>query len=101
MACVVLVVALTKFRGTDDIEPDIQEMKQEQRQKVAEPEWSFKELLKSKELRTPLYIVCALATCQQLSGINVVSIYSVSNCTMQLGSTKIIESTYIVYFLRK
>ncbi len=64
--------ALQKFRGTTEIHLDIQEMKMEQQQQAQEPKWSFAELLRAKGLRTPLIVVCALAMCQQLSGINVV-----------------------------
>lgn len=61
-----------KLRGTEDVSLDMQEMQQEQEKKKTEPEWSFRELLRTKELRTPLFVICALAMCQQLSGINVV-----------------------------
>lgn len=66
------VVALQLFRGTDDVELDIEEMKAEQLQMKEEPKWSFKELLRNKNLRMPLILVCSLACAQQLSGINVV-----------------------------
>jgi len=70
--------ALKRFRGVDDVYYDIQEMKMEKEQADTEPEWSFKMLLQSKDLRLPLGLVCALACCQQLSGINVVFYYSTS-----------------------
>ena len=54
------------------MELDINEMKLEHKQQQAEPEWTFKQLLASKQLRLPLMLVCALACSQQLSGINVV-----------------------------
>ena len=68
-------------------------MRQEVRQKAAEPEWSFRELLRTKELRTPLYVVCALAMCQQLSGINVVRVLSrfVNNQYQYASHIKLIQ----------
>lgn len=51
-------------------------MKLEQEQQKREPKWTFKQLIENKDLRMPLYLVCALAVCQQLSGINVVSTLS-------------------------
>ena len=67
-------LALQIFRGTTDVHHDIIEMKNEYKQQLAEPKWSFKKLFTTKSLRLPLLIVCALACAQQLSGINVVSI---------------------------
>lgn len=68
-----ILTALIKFRGTDDVEADLQEMKLEQEQSEREPEWTFMQLLRSKELRMALILVVSLASCQQLSGINAVS----------------------------
>jgi sugar porter (SP) family MFS transporter len=68
--------ALQRFRGTTDVDLDIQEMELEQQQMALEKKWSFKQLLLSKSLRMPLALVCGLACCQQLSGINVVFYYS-------------------------
>ena len=76
--------ALKRFRGTDDVEMDVDEMKLEQQQLQREPKWSVVQLLKTKSLRSPLLLVCALAMCQQLSGINVV---------------RLINKLHIVYLL--
>ena len=68
-----MVAALVRFRGTDDVDADLQEMKLEQQQAEREPRWTFPQLLRSRELRMPLVLVVSLASCQQLSGINAVS----------------------------
>lgn len=68
-----LLVALQKFRGEDDVEADIVEMKREIAEQQNEPAWTLKELLTSRTLRLPLMLVCVLAVAQQLSGINMVS----------------------------
>ncbi|CAH1775421.1 unnamed protein product [Owenia fusiformis] len=68
--------SLQRFRGTDDVRADILEMKNEQKQALAEPNWSMMKLFKAKHLRMPLAVVCSLALGQQLSGINVVFYYS-------------------------
>lgn len=71
VSCV--IAALIKFRGTDDVELDMQEMRYEVENQSLVEYWSWKDLFQSKILRMPLLILCAAACCQQLSGINVVS----------------------------
>ena len=67
------IIALVRFRGTNDVAADLEEMKLEQVQAELEQRWTFKQLLSSKQLRMPLILVVALASSQQLSGINAVS----------------------------
>ena len=67
------IIALVRFRGTNDVVADLEEMKLEQAQAELEQRWTFKQLLSSKQLRMPLILVVALASSQQLSGINAVS----------------------------
>ena len=71
------LTAMRVFRGVDNVEDDINEILLEQEQQDLEPKWTFKELLSSKQLRLPLLLVASLASAQQLSGINVVSILPV------------------------
>ena len=69
---------MKKFRGTDDVKADIDEMRREYEQQKKEPKWSFGQLLRSKKLRLPLVLVICLAVAQQLSGINIVSVTMVT-----------------------
>lgn len=68
--------ALRVFRGKDDVTDDMDEMRAESAMQKKEKKWTFGQLFRAVDLRLPLVIVCALATCQQLSGINVVFYYS-------------------------
>ena len=66
------LIALQKFRGRTDVKADMEEMTREYEIQKSEEEWSFKQLFTARQLRLPLILVCSLAMCQQLSGINVV-----------------------------
>lgn len=70
------MTALQKFRGDNDVEDDINDMKRESREQQREPAWSLPKLFASKPHVIPLMLVSVLAVCQQLSGINMVFYYS-------------------------
>ncbi|KAK3792235.1 hypothetical protein RRG08_035990 [Elysia crispata] len=68
--------ALIRFRGTSDIEHEIQEMKAEAA--ICEKQMSILELLRLPSLRQPLLIGIIMQLSQQFSGINGVFFYSTS-----------------------
>ena len=72
------LTALKIFRGKDDVREDMEEMRAESEMQKKEKKWTFGQLFRATGLRLPLIIVCALATCQQLSGINVVRLLPLS-----------------------
>ncbi|CAL1535382.1 unnamed protein product [Lymnaea stagnalis] len=86
--------ALIKFRGTDNVSDEIEEMKMEAKKSHGVKNYSLKELLTAPELRMPVIIACVLQISQQWSGINAVMSYS----AMLFGQVNIPENTipYIV-----
>lgn len=66
------MAALQRFRGQDNVDDDIQEMKREIREQMKEPAWTMGQLFKSEHHKIPLMLVSILAVVQQLSGINMV-----------------------------
>jgi len=69
---IILFTALQVYRGVQDVSCFINEMRVEQIIAQKEPQWSFKQLLTSVDLRMPLLLVLGLSVAQQLSGANVV-----------------------------
>ncbi|KAG1961744.1 solute carrier family 2, facilitated glucose transporter member 1-like isoform X3 [Pimephales promelas] len=67
---------LKKLRGTDDVEEDMQEMREESRQMMREKKVTIPELFRSSLYRQPIFIAIMLQLSQQLSGINAVFYYS-------------------------
>ncbi|XP_063065717.1 solute carrier family 2, facilitated glucose transporter member 1-like [Engraulis encrasicolus] len=67
---------LKKLRGTDDVNTDMQEMREESRQMMREKKVTIPELFRSPLYRQPLLIAVMLQLSQQLSGINAVFYYS-------------------------
>lgn len=67
---------LRKLRGTDDVNTDMQEMREESRQMMREKKVTIPELFRSSLYRQPLLIAVMLQLSQQLSGINAVFYYS-------------------------
>ncbi|GAB1604257.1 hypothetical protein Ahia01_000707100, partial [Argonauta hians] len=70
--------ALVKFRGSEDVESDISDMKHEQSMGQAESKVSVWELLFRKDLRKRLVIGLVMQLSQQFSGILAVIYYSQS-----------------------
>ncbi|CAH0546138.1 unnamed protein product [Brassicogethes aeneus] len=68
--------ALRRLRASNQVEEDIEEMRQEERAQSAESSISMMELICSPTLRTPLIIGVVMQLSQQLSGINAVFYYS-------------------------
>ncbi|CAN9513698.1 unnamed protein product [Ophioblennius macclurei] len=68
--------ALVRLRGTEDVDEDIQEMKEEGMKMATEKKVTFAELFHSPNYRQPLIIAIVLQLSQQLSGINAVFYYS-------------------------
>ncbi|CAG7651913.1 unnamed protein product, partial [Allacma fusca] len=68
--------ALRKFRASNHVEEDIEEMRAEQRAQQAEARISMLQLIRSSSLRMPLCIAVVMQLSQQLSGINAVFYYS-------------------------
>ncbi|XP_027867081.1 solute carrier family 2, facilitated glucose transporter member 1 isoform X2 [Xiphophorus couchianus] len=68
--------ALERLRGTDDVNDDIQEMKEEGMKMAMEKKVSIPELFRSPNYRQPIIIAIILQLSQQLSGINAVFYYS-------------------------
>lgn len=67
---------LKRLRATNNVEEDVEEMRQEARAQQSEASISMLELVKSKTLRAPLIIGVMMHLSQQLSGINAVFYYS-------------------------
>ncbi|KAK0061229.1 solute carrier family 2 facilitated glucose transporter member 1 [Biomphalaria pfeifferi] len=88
------VEALKKFRGTDNVSDEIEEMRLEASKSVSVKNFSIKELLVAPELRMPVIIACVLQISQQWSGINAVMSYS----TLLFGQVNMDPATipYIV-----
>lgn len=69
----VLLTALVRLRGTEDVSKDLQEMKEESAKMAQEKKVTIAELFRSASYRQPLLIAVMLQLSQQLSGINAVS----------------------------
>ncbi|KAM4725661.1 solute carrier family 2, facilitated glucose transporter member 1-like [Anableps anableps] len=68
--------ALVRLRGTEDVDKDLQEMKEESAKMAMEKKVTILKLLRSSTYRKPLLIAVILQLSQQLSGINAVFYYS-------------------------
>lgn len=64
---------LVKLRGTDDVNEDIQEMREESLKMMSEKKVTIPELFRSPMYRQPIFVAIMLQLSQQLSGINAVS----------------------------
>ncbi|XP_068185300.1 solute carrier family 2, facilitated glucose transporter member 1-like [Antennarius striatus] len=69
-------IILIKVRGTDDVNEDMQEMKEESEQTLREKKVTIPELFRSPNYRQPIIVAIVLQLSQQLSGINAVFYYS-------------------------
>ncbi|KAM6924673.1 solute carrier family 2, facilitated glucose transporter member 1-like [Xenentodon cancila] len=67
---------LRKLRGTDNVNEDIQEMKNESQKMMREKKVTIAELFRSPLYRQPIIVAIMLQLSQQLSGINAVFYYS-------------------------
>ncbi|TSR75266.1 Solute carrier family 2, facilitated glucose transporter member 3 [Bagarius yarrelli] len=67
---------LVRLRGNDDIEDDVQEMKEEATKMAMEKKVSIPELFCNPIYRQPIIIAIVMNLSQQLSGINAVFYYS-------------------------
>uniref|UniRef100_A0A673LNA8 Solute carrier family 2 member 1a n=1 Tax=Sinocyclocheilus rhinocerous TaxID=307959 RepID=A0A673LNA8_9TELE len=65
-----------KLRGTDDVDADMQEMRDESRQMMREKKVTIPELFRSSLYRQPIFIAIMLQLSQQFSGINAVFYFS-------------------------
>jgi len=70
--------ALSWLRGTNDVQAEMDEMKQEHESIKKLPKVTFKEMIVSPALRSPLIIAMMMMLAQQLSGINAAIFYSTS-----------------------
>ncbi|KAK7899284.1 hypothetical protein WMY93_020137 [Mugilogobius chulae] len=70
------LLSLVRLRGTEDVNKDMQEMKEESAKMALEKKVTIAELFKSAAYRQPLLIAVMLQLSQQLSGINAVFYYS-------------------------
>ncbi|XP_041844944.1 solute carrier family 2, facilitated glucose transporter member 3 [Melanotaenia boesemani] len=68
--------ALVRLRGTENVDNDIQEMKEEGMKMAVEKKVTVLELFRSPNYRQPIVIAIILQLSQQLSGINAVFYYS-------------------------
>ncbi|XP_058504451.1 solute carrier family 2, facilitated glucose transporter member 1 [Solea solea] len=68
--------ALVRLRGTEDVEEDMQEMREEGMKMSMEKKVTILELFRSPLYRQPIIIAIVLQLSQQLSGINAVFYYS-------------------------
>ncbi|XP_005103578.2 solute carrier family 2, facilitated glucose transporter member 1 [Aplysia californica] len=68
--------ALVKFRGSDNVSDEMEEMRLEASKSMGVKNYSLKELLTAPDLRMPVVIACVLQISQQWSGINAVMSYS-------------------------
>lgn len=65
---------MVRLRGNDDIENDIQEMKEEAHKVSLEKKVTIPELFHNPIYRQPIIIAIVMNLSQQLSGINAVSV---------------------------
>lgn len=70
---IVLLTALVRLRGSEDVSKDLQEMKEESAKMATEKKVTIVELFRSPAYQQPLLIAIMLQLSQQLSGINAVS----------------------------
>uniref|UniRef100_A0A1B6F454 Major facilitator superfamily (MFS) profile domain-containing protein n=1 Tax=Cuerna arida TaxID=1464854 RepID=A0A1B6F454_9HEMI len=68
--------ALTWFRGTTEVQVEMDEMRAEKEQIKLMPKVTMKEMLVNRALRIPLMIAVVIMLGQQFSGINAVIFYS-------------------------
>ncbi|XP_038158821.1 solute carrier family 2, facilitated glucose transporter member 1-like isoform X2 [Cyprinodon tularosa] len=68
--------ALVRLRGDEDVNEELQEMKEESAKMALEKKVTIAELFRSAAYRQPLLIAVMLQLSQQLSGINAVFYYS-------------------------
>ncbi|XP_072304359.1 solute carrier family 2, facilitated glucose transporter member 1-like [Eucyclogobius newberryi] len=68
--------ALVRLRGSEDVNKDMQEMKEESAKMALEKKVTIAELFRCATYRQPLLIAVMLQLSQQLSGINAVFYYS-------------------------
>ncbi|WAR14416.1 GTR1-like protein [Mya arenaria] len=68
--------ALVKLRGFEDVNVEMEEMRQEARRATSVKMFTLKELLTTPELKLPIIIACFLQLAQQWSGINAAMSYS-------------------------
>lgn len=61
------------LRGTNDIQKELEDLKEEDEKIKNLPKVTLKEMFVKKSLRIPLIIAGVLVTAQQLSGVNAVS----------------------------
>lgn len=66
--------ALERLRGSEDVDDDIQEMKEEGMKMAMEKKVTVLDLFCSPNYRQPIIIAIILQLSQQLSGINAVSL---------------------------
>ncbi|MED6259227.1 Solute carrier 2, facilitated glucose transporter member 1, partial [Ataeniobius toweri] len=67
---------LMKLRGTEEVNNDIQDMREESQKMMREKKVTIAELFRSPIYRQPIFIAIMLQLSQQLSGINAVFYYS-------------------------
>ncbi|XP_042265043.1 solute carrier family 2, facilitated glucose transporter member 1-like [Thunnus albacares] len=67
---------LMKLRGTDEVNEDMQEMREESQKMMREKKVTILELFRSPNYRQPIFVAIMLHLSQQLSGINAVFYYS-------------------------
>ncbi|MEQ2215283.1 Solute carrier 2, facilitated glucose transporter member 1 [Xenoophorus captivus] len=65
-----------KLRGTEEVNNDIQDMREESQKMMREKKVTIAELFRSPIYRQPIFIAIMLQLSQQLSGINAVFYYS-------------------------
>lgn len=74
-----------KLRGTDDVNEDMHEMKEESQQMMREKKVTIPELFRSPNYRQPLFVAVMLQLSQQLSGINAVSVLPIGHLSSFLS----------------
>ncbi|XP_053174322.1 solute carrier family 2, facilitated glucose transporter member 1-like [Scomber japonicus] len=67
---------LIKLRGTDNVNEDMQEMREESQKMMREKKVTIPELFRSPMYRQPIFVAIMMQLSQQLSGINAVFYYS-------------------------
>ncbi|KAM7411037.1 hypothetical protein PAMA_021155 [Pampus argenteus] len=67
---------LVKLRGTDEVNEDMQEMKEESQKMMRETKVTILELFRSPAYQQPIFVAIMMQLSQQLSGINAVFYYS-------------------------
>ncbi|XP_062283898.1 solute carrier family 2, facilitated glucose transporter member 1-like [Scomber scombrus] len=67
---------LIKLRGTENVNEDMQEMREESQKMMSEKKVTIPELFRSPIYRQPIFVAIMMQLSQQLSGINAVFYYS-------------------------